>query len=103
MLIVTTLPKFEIWLTPLKNAEATLVTRSPADPPGSLPSGAGTGGLRRIVPGRTLGARRMAKAPRPKVVASRTAGSPRSWVGRPVAGLIAPRLRSRLVTSTVGR
>ena len=99
---MTVLPKLETSLTPSMTGLVTLVIRSVAETPESLPP-KGLLGSRWIVLGKTSGARRMAKSPRPKVVASKTSGSPVAWVAWPVDGLMLPSTSWMLVTSTCGK
>ena len=95
--IRTTLPKAVWALTPLRIGSVSRVTggTSPVRP-------VSLAGASCTESAKTIGARRMAKAPRPKVVAISRLG-PVATLGRPVVGSTLPRARSRSRTSAIGK
>src|SRR5215212_7930935 len=106
MLISTRLPKAVCSLKPLMIGRA-VVGDTTGTPVGSVPALV-LGSRRMLVDcvldglGKTIGASRMEKVPRPKVVAKRLLGSPGWATARPVVGSMLPTARLRSVTCALG-
>src|SRR4051794_9532601 len=99
-----TLPNADCWLRPSMYGWGMVtsgVLPSGASPP-LLPPGAGRFGSS-WTPGKTIGASRIVKAPRPNVAATRLFGSPILATARPVVGSMLPIARLRSDTCTFGK
>ena len=100
---VTVLPNADCSLNPSMTGLLIVTSGSPfAATPLVLPVGAGRVASSSTEVGVISGPTRMAKSPRPKVVATNTSGSPGSCTARPVLTSTLPRSRVRAVTCAFG-